>query len=204
MDLSVLNGGFPLHKLYALDVLIQAQLFCSFKYSINWHCVTQNPSGTGPWTGYSYTPVHRALSESANSILWITMVEALNSSLWSLGLWWPLLPFLGLGGSSWACLVAACKFLVWWWDGKLVPEQSFSSSSDAMTNSWLGNMFSIGSSSAEKGPRNPGGQVTDKLALHPCNKNQLVLDRISRSLDSRNYKSDVTHLMISQFWRNWG
>lgn len=58
-----------------------------------------------------------------------------------------------------------------------MTEQSFSSSSDAMTNSWLGNVFIIESSSAEKGPGNSGGQkVKDKLALHPCNKDQLMLD----------------------------
>lgn len=41
--------------------------------------------------------------------------------------------------------------------GNGLAEQSFSSSSDAMTNSWLGNLFSMGSISAGKGPGNSGG-----------------------------------------------
>lgn len=57
-----------------------------------------------------------------------------------------------------------------------MAEQSFSSSSDAVTISWLGDLFSIGSSSAGKGPGNPGGQIKHKLALHPCNKDQLMLN----------------------------
>lgn len=52
-----------------------------------------------------------------------------------------------------------------------MAEQSFSNSIDAVSNSWLGNLFSIGSSSAGKEPGNPGGQqVMDKLALHLCNE----------------------------------
>lgn len=44
--------------------------------------------------------------------------------------------------------------------GNGLAKQSFSSSSDAVTNSWLGNLFSMGSSSTVKGPGNPGGQVS--------------------------------------------
>lgn len=51
-----------------------------------------------------------------------------------------------------------------------------SRSSDAVTNSWLGNPFSIENSFAGKGPGNSGGQeVKHKLALHPCDEDQLML-----------------------------